>query len=42
MHKELGHFSGRRTLEEVQSHYFWHNQTKLVKELVQVLSIGVG
>jgi hypothetical protein len=35
MHKELIHFS-ERTLEEVKSHYFWHNQTKLVRELVQV------
>jgi hypothetical protein len=36
MHKELIDFSERRTLEEVKSHYFWHNQTKLVRELVQV------
>ncbi len=36
MHKELIHFSERRTLEAVKSHYFWHNQTKLVRELVQV------
>jgi len=35
-YEELIHFSERRTLEEVKSHYFWHNQTKLMRELIQV------
>jgi len=35
IHDEIGHFGEGRTLVEVKSRYFWHNKTKLVKEVVR-------
>ncbi len=35
IHKEIGHFSERKTLAEVKKRCFWHDETKLVRMVVR-------
>jgi len=35
MHNETNHFGEARTLVEIQSKYFWHNQIEEVKSIVR-------
>lgn len=34
LHQEIGHFEEGKTLVEFNKHYFWHNKTQEVKDVV--------
>ncbi len=35
IHKEVGHFSERKTLAEVKKRFFWHNRIEFVRTVVR-------
>jgi hypothetical protein len=34
LHNEIGHVGEGKTLVEITKHYFWHNYTEKVKDVV--------